>query len=567
MITYDDVKRDIPIQKVLEKYGVKLSRTYRCACPIHGGDNPDAFSVHDQGRKWTCHTKGCGKGSSVIDLVALKEGVSPHRAFIMLKEWYGLEEPEPVKNEKPFIKTGNPLVYEYFLADGSPAYKINRIEKTNGTKTRKEFFPELPDGSRTLPKEKRVLYNLPAVLNAGADYVCFCEGEKTADALIRLGFIGTTVSNGCDGWLDQYAESLSGKDVVLLPDADESGGKWHRKVSDGLRGVVKSLRTVYIPDEFVMKYPQFNGHDFADMAEVLGGEQASLWLTESIVEAHVLPKGIDRSSLNVMSDVCRDSFRTAETMTDADGMNLKSMFGLDIRVRPADMMLIIAATGVGKTRILGNLPFVYTNLNFAIFDLEMSLYQLGMRSIAYHNGMSFVECEDKIRAGGYKIEIPEVENVFLPKVASLTVDKIKKEVDRIEESQERRVDVVAVDYISKMNRMGSMTDSIISNCSDFKRYLVEENRIGVITTQSKRIADKEMKYNMPCKEDSIYTSAIEQNCQESLCFCFKEGEYNTMLCRCDKYTHGEEPHEWTELDVNNMKISYRGLYSKTENEF
>jgi len=146
-------------------------------------------------------------------------------------------------------------------------------------------------------------------------------------------------------------------------------------------------------------------------------------------------------------------------------------------------------------------------------------------------------------------------------------DKIKEEVDRIEDFQERRIDVVAIDYISKMNRMGSMTDSIIANTSDFKRYLVEENRIGIITTQSRRIQDKEMKYNMPSKEDAIYTSAIEQNCQQSLCFCFAEGDHNTLLCRCDKHTHGMEPESWVELDVSNMRLRYRRAHQRMNEEF
>jgi hypothetical protein len=559
MITYEDVKQQVPLTKVLERYGHQLSKSYRMACPIHGGDNNASFAVHDQGRKWTCHTRGCGKGSSVIDLVALKEGVGVQEAFIMLKDWYNLSDDEPVKKvEKPFIQVGEPIKHEYLNEDGTLAYTIKRIDKSNGDKVRKECIPELPNGSHSLPSDIRVLYNLPAIAESGLDFICFCEGEKTADALVECGFIGTTFTNGSSGWLDQYADCLIDKDVVLMPDADEGGQKWLRLVSDGLRGKVKFLRTVSIPDTFVTKYPSYSGHDFADMLAEGGLERSITWLTESITKSSALPRGVDRASLNVMTDVCQRAVVKAESMTDADGMNLSKMFGkeMDVRVSPADLMMIIAPTGVGKSRVLANIPFEYENLNFAIFDLELSEYQLGMRGIAYHNKMSFTHAENAIRHG-----IPKVE--ILPKVSSLNIEKLKAEVDRIEDFQERRVDVVAIDYISKMNRMGTMTDSIISNCSDFKRYLVEEERIGIITTQSKRIADKEMKYNMPSKEDAIYTSAIEQNCQQAMCFCFGENDHNTMLVKCDKYSHGNEPSNWVEMEVRDMRMTYRGVHQRS----
>lgn len=46
--------------------GVELRRG-RCACPLHGGDNPDAFSVAN-GKGWHCFTGDCGSGDGV-DLV------------------------------------------------------------------------------------------------------------------------------------------------------------------------------------------------------------------------------------------------------------------------------------------------------------------------------------------------------------------------------------------------------------------------------------------------------------------------------------------------------------------
>lgn len=40
---------------------------YACACPIHGGDNPTAFSIYFQDGKWkwNCFTGNCGGGDSI----------------------------------------------------------------------------------------------------------------------------------------------------------------------------------------------------------------------------------------------------------------------------------------------------------------------------------------------------------------------------------------------------------------------------------------------------------------------------------------------------------------------
>src|SRR5699024_87707 len=39
---------------------------FRTHCPIHGGDNPTAFSIDDSLGLWNCHSGGCG-GGSVLD--------------------------------------------------------------------------------------------------------------------------------------------------------------------------------------------------------------------------------------------------------------------------------------------------------------------------------------------------------------------------------------------------------------------------------------------------------------------------------------------------------------------
>jgi len=57
------------VEVLAEEYGGVKLRLGRSVCPIHGGDNPEAFSVKN-GKGWHCFTGDCGSGDG-IGLVAL----------------------------------------------------------------------------------------------------------------------------------------------------------------------------------------------------------------------------------------------------------------------------------------------------------------------------------------------------------------------------------------------------------------------------------------------------------------------------------------------------------------
>lgn len=56
--------------------GRELSRSGRCACPLHGGDNPEALSVR-AGKGWRCWTGDCGGGDGVDFVRVLRFGALP----------------------------------------------------------------------------------------------------------------------------------------------------------------------------------------------------------------------------------------------------------------------------------------------------------------------------------------------------------------------------------------------------------------------------------------------------------------------------------------------------------
>lgn len=94
---------------------------------------------------------------------------------------------------------------------------------------------------------RRVLYHLPELLANDQAQVFIVEGEKDADRLASLGLIATTNSGGAGKWLDGYADSLRGRNVVILPDNDAPGRRHAAKVRQSLQGVAASVKTLSLP--------------------------------------------------------------------------------------------------------------------------------------------------------------------------------------------------------------------------------------------------------------------------------------------------------------------------------
>lgn len=93
------MKASVTVGRVLAAHGHRPDR--RGACPIHGGDNPTAFT-HDE-KRWTCWTR-CGSGD-VVRLVELLQGVGFRDALAWLEHFTGLraDEPEAARDEFPDI--------------------------------------------------------------------------------------------------------------------------------------------------------------------------------------------------------------------------------------------------------------------------------------------------------------------------------------------------------------------------------------------------------------------------------------------------------------------------------
>ena len=111
----------------------------------------------------------------------------------------------------------------------------------------------------------RPLYRLPEVQVAGS--VVITEGEKAADAAVRLGFEATTSAHGSQSASKTDWSPLAGKEVVILPDNDAAGKTYAAEVAAILASLdpQPTIKIVELPD-----LPE--GGDIADLVESVGDE-------------------------------------------------------------------------------------------------------------------------------------------------------------------------------------------------------------------------------------------------------------------------------------------------------
>lgn len=134
--------------------------------------------------------------------------------------------------------------FEYVSADGEVIYRTARRQPANWTgpgKRPKKFVAERFECGRWVAgmgECERIPYRLPELRQAisAGEAVFLVEGEAKADKLCNWGFAATAIAFGSKGWRAEYPRHFEGARVIILPDNDEPGREFARKVYADLKG-------------------------------------------------------------------------------------------------------------------------------------------------------------------------------------------------------------------------------------------------------------------------------------------------------------------------------------------
>lgn len=266
-IDFDAIKRQIDIAAVIGEYVdlKRVGREYVGLCPFHKERNPSFSVVPDKGF-YNCFS--CGEHGDIFDFLQKTRGVSMREAAEMLGAGRAsppdnyrkqaaekppvkrltiippsakrVDEPPQVKScrqpDGSYLDVNRARFWKYTNAEGDLAFFVCRFESGVGEKRRKET-PQWTygsnDGGNTWRwwwghfNEPRPLYNLKAVAENVGKPVLIVEGEKAADAAMRLmpQYVVTTWAGGTNAVDKSDWSALEGRKILIWPDNDDPGKK------------------------------------------------------------------------------------------------------------------------------------------------------------------------------------------------------------------------------------------------------------------------------------------------------------------------------------------------------
>ena len=279
---------------------------------------------------------------------------------------------------------------------------------------------------------RRVLYRLPEVVRASEIFIL--EGEKDVETARTLGLVATCNPGGAGKWREDYAETLRGKNVIIIPDADEPGRKHAQQIATSILKRASSVKLLELP----------GAKDLTEWIEK-GGNADKLreLVQQSSGVAHPASQETQSPRLHVVS--------------------LGELLALD--VKPREMLLhpflptqglamLYSKRGVGKTYIsLGISVAVASGGNFLAWnaprarrvlyvDGEMPCSSLQERLASIIAGLVAVPDSENLR-----IVTPDLQDCGLPDLASPSGQA------RIEEHL-GDVSLLVIDNLSALVRAG-----------------------------------------------------------------------------------------------------------------
>ncbi len=262
-------------------------------CPWCGGT--DRFCVwpeKDEHGKYWC--RGCERKGDAIQYLRDYRGLSYSEARMIVGKHSGKFE-STTNSAHTHTEKKVEQIYSYCDSKGKPTYETVRFKP-------KDFKQRQPDGKGgyiwNLKGISSILYRLPEVMKAvGSGKVIYIvEGEKDVESLNKLELASTCNPMGAGKWRDSYSETLTGANVVIIPDKDELGQRHAKQVAQSLHSKATSIKILELPG---------NGKDITDWIDAGGTVEE---LEHMVVEAlkfvpEPLNGSLDGVYLQCMADV------------------------------------------------------------------------------------------------------------------------------------------------------------------------------------------------------------------------------------------------------------------------
>jgi 5S rRNA maturation endonuclease (ribonuclease M5) len=243
-------------------------------CPFHDDQRPSFSITLERGSAWQCHS--CNRSGKLIafELAIAEHDGSPIDVQQAHKQVVRILESAGVKLTKFAAPEAS---YDYVDEDGEVLYQVRRYPGKAFPVYRPN--PEQPgDYIKGIKGVRKVLYWLPEIREA--ETVIVVEGERDADSIrslhlkdaVELPIAATTNLGGAGKWQAEYADSLAGKIVIVIPDNDELGLDHASEIENSVKTVAKETRFVRLPADCKDVTDFLGKHQFSALIELIGAE-------------------------------------------------------------------------------------------------------------------------------------------------------------------------------------------------------------------------------------------------------------------------------------------------------
>jgi len=222
------------LNEIISRFDAKRNgKEWVAKCPSHEDSTP-SLAINEGSNGGVIMT--CRAGCKIKDVLARKN--------LKLADLMPDKPITPQKKKSEFVEA-----YDYTDADGKLVFQVCRMKP-------KSFPQRHPN--KLNPKEwiwnlngiDRILYRLPEVLKAKKEdkIIFLAEGEKDANALVKLGVCATCNSGGAGKWLPRYTKTLADAHVVNISHKDDAGRKHSLLVANALYGKAADVTIIELPD-------------------------------------------------------------------------------------------------------------------------------------------------------------------------------------------------------------------------------------------------------------------------------------------------------------------------------
>lgn len=238
-----------------------------------------------------------------------------------------------------------------------------------------------------------------------------------------------------------------------------------------------------------------------------------------------------------LESVVKESFRRLETTVDQDGFvtgvptGFKDFDDMTAGLQPSDLVIVAGRPSTGKTALALNIGYNAASRagkGVAVFSLEMSKLQLGMRLLGFEANVDI----KKLRTGSYLggkdwdrlteaashlSELP----IYIDDSSALTVLEMKAKCRRL--VKKTRLDLVIIDYLQLIQgrQSAESRQQEISEISRSLKALAKDLNVPVVALSqlNRKVEDRTSK--RPQLADLRESGAIEQDA-DVIVFMYRE---------------------------------------------